>query len=111
MGSCNVPKPGGWGWGKETWTHPDSPLRSYFHMFFYLDRFFILPVGSAEEIAKWQSWKHLGNMNRMEAMRLYVRTVEEEEADWYGLLLKVGSMQKEVSEGGGQVSGRDGLWP
>ena len=28
--------------------------------------------------AKWQSWKQLGDMAGMEAMRLYVRTLEEE---------------------------------
>ena len=28
--------------------------------------------------AKWQSWKQLGDMSSMEAMRLYVRTLEEE---------------------------------
>jgi acyl-CoA-binding protein len=39
-------KPGGWGWG------------------------------DAEEIGKWEAWKALGTMNRMEAMRLYVRAVE-----------------------------------
>ena len=28
--------------------------------------------------AKWQSWKQLGDMAQVEAMRLYVRTLEEE---------------------------------
>jgi hypothetical protein len=28
--------------------------------------------------AKWQSWKQLGDLAQMEAMRLYVRTLEEE---------------------------------
>ena len=55
-------------------------------------------TGSAADIAKWQSWKHLENMNKMEAMRLYVRTVEEEDPDWYGLYLKIGSMQQEAAE-------------
>ncbi|GAX78252.1 hypothetical protein CEUSTIGMA_g5694.t1 [Chlamydomonas eustigma] len=63
-GDCKSPKPGGWGWG------------------------------SAEDIAKWQSWSHLKDMNKMEAMRLYVRTVEEEQADWYSLLLLVAEMQE-----------------
>lgn len=30
--------------------------------------------------AKWQSWKQLGDMSSTEAMRLYVRTLEEEQA-------------------------------
>lgn len=54
-GPCNQPKPGGWGWG------------------------------SAQEVAKWQSWKGLGDMNSMEAMRLYVRTVEEEQPNWFAM--------------------------
>ena len=29
------------------------------------------------ESAKWQSWHQLGEMSKMEAMRLYVRIVEE----------------------------------
>jgi hypothetical protein len=33
--------------------------------------------------AKWQSWKQLGDMAAVEAMRLYVRTLEEEVADWW----------------------------
>jgi acyl-CoA-binding protein len=31
------------------------------------------------ESAKWQSWSQLGNMPQMEAMRLYVRTLDEEQ--------------------------------
>ena len=54
-------------------------------------------TGSVEEIAKWQAHKHLADMNKMEAMRLYVRTVEEEEPDWYGMFLKIGSMQQEAA--------------
>jgi acyl-CoA-binding protein len=56
-GPCKSPKPGGWG------------------------------GGSAEDIAKWQSWSHLKDMNKMEAMRLYVRTVEEEQASVYSMLI------------------------
>jgi len=33
--------------------------------------------------AKWQSWKQLGDMPAMEAMRLYVRTLEEEVSGWW----------------------------
>jgi len=29
--------------------------------------------------AKWQSWSQLGNMSHMEAMRLYVKAVDEEQ--------------------------------
>lgn len=34
------------------------------------------------EIAKWNSWNHLGNMNSMEAMRLFVRTLEDSDPNW-----------------------------
>ncbi|PRW20510.1 acyl- -binding domain-containing 4 [Chlorella sorokiniana] len=33
--------------------------------------------------AKWQSWKQLGDMAAVEAMRLYVRTLEEEVPSWW----------------------------
>lgn len=33
--------------------------------------------------AKWQSWKQLGDMSQVEAMRLFVRTLEEEVEDWW----------------------------
>ncbi|PSC67948.1 acyl-binding domain-containing 4-like isoform X1 isoform A [Micractinium conductrix] len=33
--------------------------------------------------AKWQSWKQLGDMPSVEAMRLYVRTLEEEVPAWW----------------------------
>eukprot|EP00887_Chlorella_sp_A99_P000351 scaffold13.g351.t1 len=36
--------------------------------------------------AKWQSWKQLGDMASMEAMRLYVRTLEEEVSDWWTVI-------------------------
>lgn len=35
------------------------------------------------ENAKWASWKELGNMAPVEAMRLFVRTLEEEEPQWW----------------------------
>ena len=31
------------------------------------------------ESAKWESWSQLGNMSSMEAMRLYVKMVEDEQ--------------------------------
>lgn len=35
------------------------------------------------EHVKWTSWNHLGNMNSLEAMRLFVRTVEGIDPNWY----------------------------
>eukprot|EP00192_Tetraselmis_astigmatica_P008654 CAMPEP_0117679946 /NCGR_PEP_ID=MMETSP0804-20121206/18077_1 /TAXON_ID=1074897 /ORGANISM="Tetraselmis astigmatica, Strain CCMP880" /LENGTH=631 /DNA_ID=CAMNT_0005489385 /DNA_START=286 /DNA_END=2178 /DNA_ORIENTATION=- len=35
------------------------------------------------ETAKWQTWSQLGMMSSVEAMRLYVRELEEEQPDWY----------------------------
>ena len=80
LGPCKAPKPGGWGWG------------------------------SAEDIAKWESWRHLGQMNGMEAMRLYVRSVEEEQPDWYSMLLKVLSMQQEGAGDGEAPPGAAGVF-
>jgi acyl-CoA-binding protein len=31
------------------------------------------------ESAKWQSWSQLGSMSQIEAMRLYVKTLDEEQ--------------------------------
>ncbi|KAG2499609.1 hypothetical protein HYH03_002549 [Edaphochlamys debaryana] len=38
------------------------------------------------ENTKWQGWKELGKMARMEAMRLFVKGLEEEQPDWWTLL-------------------------
>lgn len=43
------------------------------------------------ETAKWQSWRSLAGMSKMEAMRLFVRTLEEEQADWWKKPLEVTS--------------------
>lgn len=34
---------------------------------------------NAIEVAKWQAWNHLKDMDKMEAMRLFVKTLEEDE--------------------------------
>eukprot|EP00899_Mesostigma_viride_P010163 jgi/Mesvir1/19148/Mv01171-RA.1 len=39
------------------------------------------------ERAKWTSWKQLGSMSNVEAMRLFVRTLEEEVPNWFALSL------------------------
>ncbi|XP_041020101.1 acyl-CoA-binding domain-containing protein 4 [Juglans microcarpa x Juglans regia] len=35
------------------------------------------------EYTKWQSWSGLGNMSSTEAMRLFVKILEEEDPSWY----------------------------
>ncbi|CAL0311220.1 unnamed protein product [Lupinus luteus] len=35
------------------------------------------------EHSKWASWKQLGNMSSTEAMRLFVKILEEEDPSWY----------------------------
>lgn len=35
------------------------------------------------ESAKWQSWSQLGDMSSMDAMRLYVKTLDEEQPEWW----------------------------
>ncbi|EIE23784.1 galactose oxidase [Coccomyxa subellipsoidea C-169] len=37
------------------------------------------------ESAKWESWNQLGNMSSVEAMRLYVKLIEQEQPDWWAL--------------------------
>lgn len=34
------------------------------------------------ESAKWQSWSQLGDMSSMDAMRLYVKTLDEEQVQY-----------------------------
>ncbi len=41
------------------------------------------------ESAKWESWNQLGNMSSVEAMRLYVKLIEEEQV----LLLNMATIQ------------------
>jgi hypothetical protein len=40
------------------------------------------------ETAKWESWSQLGNMSSMEAMRLYVKLVEDEQVSSSSLALE-----------------------
>ncbi|KAG7671615.1 putative Acyl-CoA-binding domain-containing protein 5 [Nannochloris sp. 'desiccata'] len=53
--------------------------------------------------AKWQSWKQLGDMPSMEAMRLYVRTLEEELPEWWGPEVAT-AMEAAASESNGDYS-------
>jgi acyl-CoA-binding protein len=48
--------------------------------------------------AKWQSWAQLGAMPRLEAMRLYVKTLEEEAPGWGAFLAAMGD--DEDADGG-----------
>lgn len=50
--------------------------------------------------AKWQSWHQLGAMPRLEAMRLYVKTLEEEAPGWGELLAAVGDGDGGNGDGG-----------
>lgn len=40
---------------------------------------------NAIESAKWSSWTQLGDMARIDAMKMYVSTMEEENDDWFTL--------------------------
>lgn len=65
------------------------------------------------ENAKWQSWKSLGNMAPMEAMRLYVRTLEEEQPDWYMVHKKCEDEGAQSSAGSPQSTlsfCKEGVW-
>eukprot|EP00197_Chlamydomonas_leiostraca_P012843 CAMPEP_0202861700 /NCGR_PEP_ID=MMETSP1391-20130828/3008_1 /ASSEMBLY_ACC=CAM_ASM_000867 /TAXON_ID=1034604 /ORGANISM="Chlamydomonas leiostraca, Strain SAG 11-49" /LENGTH=760 /DNA_ID=CAMNT_0049541129 /DNA_START=57 /DNA_END=2339 /DNA_ORIENTATION=- len=63
------------------------------------------------EAAKHQAWKQLGGMAKMEAMRLYVRTVDEEQADWYPLLLQYEAAPKPAPDAAGAAAGANGGAP
>ncbi|GFR48456.1 hypothetical protein Agub_g10359, partial [Astrephomene gubernaculifera] len=52
--------------------------------------------GNGVESTKWQGWKELGNMTSIEAMRLFVKALDEEQPDWWALL--------QQAEGGAQGS-------
>ncbi|KAH8954177.1 hypothetical protein BDL97_08G065900 [Sphagnum fallax] len=45
------------------------------------------------DLAKWTSWNQLGRMDSMEAMRLFIRTLEEEDPSWWS---KAQEQDKEV---------------
>ncbi|GIL58353.1 hypothetical protein Vafri_13410 [Volvox africanus] len=49
------------------------------------------------ESTKWQGWKELGQMTTIEAMRLFVRTIDDEQPDWWTLL--EGDEAKSESDG------------
>lgn len=42
------------------------------------------------ESAQHEAWKHLGGMSRVEAMRLYVRTLEQAQPQWWDMLTRNG---------------------
>jgi acyl-CoA-binding protein len=41
---------------------------------------------NAVESAKWSSWTQLGDTPKLDAMRMYVSTMEEENPDWFDLV-------------------------
>jgi acyl-CoA-binding protein len=61
--------------------------------------------------AKWQSWSQLGQMGKLEAMRLYVKTLEEEHPEWLAEAgdAAAGLLSSAPSAGGnGNGTGGDG---
>lgn len=38
------------------------------------------------ETAKWQGWKQLGDMSKVDAMRHYVHQLEQNQPDWWNLI-------------------------
>ncbi|CAK9214515.1 unnamed protein product [Sphagnum troendelagicum] len=46
------------------------------------------------DLAKWTSWNQLGRMDSMEAMRLFIRTLEEDDPSWWS---KAQELDKEVT--------------
>lgn len=59
-----------------------------------------------EERAKYETWVNLGKMDKFEAMRLYVKLVDEEKPDWWKTIPAPGSammpVEKTPTSSGGQ---------
>ena len=49
---------------------------------------------NAIESAKWSSWTQLGDMPALDAMKMYVSTMEEENPDWYDLVTDGGDPER-----------------
>ncbi|KAK9808467.1 hypothetical protein WJX73_009555 [Symbiochloris irregularis] len=75
------------------------------------------------EAAKHDAWSQLGNMTSMEAMRLYVKALEEPQPDWWTLTNQRASgtprssrgsfrtpAEKDPSVRGGSLVGEPGVW-
>eukprot|EP01024_Parvocaulis_polyphysoides_P061081 TRINITY_DN672_c1_g5_i1.p1 TRINITY_DN672_c1_g5~~TRINITY_DN672_c1_g5_i1.p1 ORF type:complete len:575 (+),score=49.31 TRINITY_DN672_c1_g5_i1:16-1740(+) len=48
------------------------------------------------EQAKWQAWTELGETSKMEAMRLYVKTIEMADAQWWQNIEENGAVQQQT---------------
>lgn len=59
------------------------------------------------ENAKWQSWKQLGDLSSIEAMRLYVRALEDVEPHWWKLVQQATIESKAMPT----ASDKPPLWP
>jgi len=63
------------------------------------------------ESAKWQSWRQLGTMPKMEAMRLYVKSLDEQQPEWWDRLpqgWERAAASAAAAEGGFGGGGRGG---
>ena len=49
---------------------------------------------NAIESAKWSSWTQLGDTPAIDAMKMYVSTMEEENPDWYDLVTDGGDPER-----------------
>ncbi|GAB5373429.1 hypothetical protein AAMO2058_001750900, partial [Amorphochlora amoebiformis] len=58
------------------------------------------------EYAKWRCWSAISHMGKMEAMRRYVKTVEEEKPDiWHEVALSLQAKKREKSGSQDSVEG------
>lgn len=57
------------------------------------------------ERTMWQGWYELGKMSAMEAMRLFVKTLDEEQADWWQLLQQAEASEASTTTGNGSSAG------
>jgi len=54
--------------------------------------------GTEEDLAKWKAWSMLGDMKEFEAMRYFVRTLDEEKAEWSSSSLVQSLFEQELKQ-------------
>ena len=69
------------------------------------------PFWNALERAKWNSWNSLGSLGKLDAMRMYVSGIEDENPDWYDLVTNDGDEERvaEVAEAAAEAVAAAGM--
>lgn len=69
------------------------------------------PFWNQLERAKWNSWNSLGSLSTIDAMRMYVSGIEDENPDWYDLVTNDGDEERvrEVAEAAAEAVAAAGM--